>query len=75
MPRHPKQDAGLSSRWSNYGQTITIGLDLFRKRIEEINDSGLINGRPLVIGQDPGRTKIRPLILLCEWLVEILSAP
>ena len=75
MPRHPKRDAGLSSRWSNYGQPITIGLDLFKIRIEEINDSGLIKGRPLVIGQDPGGTKLRPLILLSEWLVKKFSAP
>ena len=75
MPRHPKRDAGLSSRWANYGQPIAIGLDLFKIWIEEINYSGLIQGRPLVIGQDPGRMKIRPLILLTEWLVEILSTP
>ena len=75
MPRYPKQDAGLSSCWSNYGQPVAIGIDLFKIQIEEINHSGLIKGRPLVIGQDPGRMKIRPLILLREWLVEILSAP
>ena len=66
MPQHPKRDAGLPSRWANHGQPITIELDLFKIRIEEINDSGRIKGKPLVIGQDPGRTKICPLLLLSE---------